>query len=69
MRVEPGSVPKLGVGTELFALTGLEPASPHPNYDVSPDGRAFAFVQGHELSRVAVIQNLAGLYERMKGKR
>ncbi|MDH3495219.1 MAG: protein kinase [Gemmatimonadota bacterium] len=43
--------------TTLFDAASYEQASPHANYDVSPDGRRFVMVHQGELSRIVVILN------------
>jgi hypothetical protein len=39
------------------------PSSPHRNYDVSADGRRFAFVRGFDVNEVVVLQNVRALFE------
>jgi len=53
--------------TALFPVTGYATATPHSNYDVSPDGRVFAFVAFNQASRVMIIQNLPALVARLQG--
>ncbi len=43
--------------TMLFDVTEYEPASPHANYDVSPDGQRFVMVHQGRLSEIVLIQN------------
>jgi Tol biopolymer transport system component len=45
----------------LFSAAGIVTANPHGNFDVSPDGKSFAFVRANPSSRVMIIQNLAGM--------
>jgi eukaryotic-like serine/threonine-protein kinase len=42
----------------LFSAADIVTANPHGNFDISPDGRTFAFVRSNPSSRVMVIQNL-----------
>jgi serine/threonine-protein kinase len=41
----------------LFELSEFEPASPHANYDVSPDGTQFVFVHQGTLSEMVLVLN------------
>jgi hypothetical protein len=50
----------------LFPVSGYSTATPHSNYDVSPDGRTFVFVGFNQASRVVIIQNLPALVERLR---
>ena len=43
--------------TPLFDVSEFEPASPHANYDVSPDGRHFAMVHQGPLSEMVFVLN------------
>jgi serine/threonine-protein kinase len=51
----------------LFSSADMATATPHANYDVSPDGQAFAMVLFNPASRVMVIQNLPELVRRLRG--
>jgi Tol biopolymer transport system component len=51
----------------LFPISGFSTATPHSNYDVSPDGRTFVFVGFNQASRVVIIQNLPALVARLSG--
>jgi hypothetical protein len=42
-------------------------ATPHRNYDISPDGQLFAMVRYNPSTRVMVIQNLPALVARLSG--
>jgi serine/threonine-protein kinase len=53
--------------TELFDVSDYEPATPHANYDVGPDGR-FVMVHQGRLSDMVVIQNWTEEVRR-KGRR
>jgi len=48
---------------ELFPGQGIVTTNPHSDFDVSPDGKSFAFVRTNPSSRVMVIQNLAAMVE------
>jgi Tol biopolymer transport system component len=45
--------------TTLFDAADFEGATPHANYDVSPDGRSFVMVRQGPLSEMVLIQNWA----------
>jgi serine/threonine-protein kinase len=44
----------------LFDVSEYEPANPHANYDVSRDGRQFAFVHQGPLAEIVYVMNVAG---------
>ncbi len=48
----------------LFPATEFDPAQPHSNYDISPDGKSFAMVRRNPSSHLVVIQNLPELMRR-----
>jgi tRNA A-37 threonylcarbamoyl transferase component Bud32 len=50
----------------LFPATAIVTANPHANYDVSPDGRTFAYVRSNPSSRVMVIQNLPAMVAKLR---
>ena len=52
-----------GSRTPLFAVTDFEPAVPHANYDVMPDGRGFVFVRQGRLSQFVYLQHWTGLLQ------
>jgi serine/threonine-protein kinase len=43
--------------TPLFELAGYEGATPHANYDVTPDGKSFVMVRQGQLSEIVMVQN------------
>ncbi|MDH4348433.1 MAG: hypothetical protein OEW17_06485, partial [Gemmatimonadota bacterium] len=51
----------------LFPVSDMSTATPHANYDVSPDGKTFVMVRLNPASRIMVIQNLPGLVARLRG--
>jgi len=51
----------------LFGVSEMVLATPHSNYDVSPDGRTFVMVKSNPSSRIMVIQNLPALVARLHG--
>jgi serine/threonine-protein kinase len=51
----------------LFLIGDIVSTAPHPNYDVSPDGKTFVMVRSSPAARVVVIQNLPALVRRMRG--
>jgi serine/threonine-protein kinase len=54
--------------TELFDASDYEPAQPHANYDVSPDGKSFVMLKRSPSSHIVVIQNLAELMRRSRNQ-
>jgi serine/threonine protein kinase/Tol biopolymer transport system component len=66
-RLEPGTSPAVTSHMSLFALTGYIPATPHANYDISPDGREFVMVRQNPSAGIVVIQNLPALVAKMRG--
>jgi hypothetical protein len=50
----------------LFPITDMVGTAPHANYDISPDGRTFAFVRRSPATRIVVIQNLPELARRLR---
>jgi len=50
----------------LFPATGIVTANPHTNFDVSPDGKTFAYVRSNPSSRVMVIQNLPAMVAKLR---
>ena len=51
----------------LFGVGDVATATPHSNYDVSPDGNSFVVVRFNPASRIMLIQNLPQLVERLRG--
>jgi hypothetical protein len=49
----------------LFPATAIVTANPHANFDVSPDGKTFAYVRSNPSSRVMVIQNLPAMVAKL----
>jgi len=43
--------------TPLFDVAPYEAATPHANYDVSPDGKSFIMVHQGQLSQIIIVQN------------
>ena len=62
------TAPRLAIASRkaLFPVAEYSTATPHTNYDVSPDGKTFALVGFNQASRVAIIQNLPGLVRRLQ---
>ena len=52
---------------ELFSVAEMATATPHANYDVSPDGRTFVMVRNNPSTRIMVIQNLPALVAKERG--
>ena len=62
--------PTLSVATRrpLFSLAEFDPTSPHPNYDVSPDGKTFVMAKRNATnSNIMIIQNLPALVKKLQG--
>jgi Tol biopolymer transport system component len=55
--VRPGPDPAVEDRAPLFDVAEFEPASPHANYDVSPDGLHFAMVHQGPLSEMVFVLN------------
>jgi Tol biopolymer transport system component len=51
----------------LFPVSDMATATPHANYDISPDGKTFVMVRLNPASRIMVIQNLPGLVAKLRG--
>ena len=66
-QLAPGAAPSVTSRTSLFPVAGYIPATPHANYDISPDGRTFVMVRQNPGARIVVIQNLPALVARMRG--
>jgi serine/threonine-protein kinase len=60
--------PSIGVVSQrsLFSVDEMLGASPHANYDVSPDGQTFAMVQRNPASQIVVLQNVPALLRRLR---
>jgi tRNA A-37 threonylcarbamoyl transferase component Bud32 len=50
--------------TTLFDVSEYEPAQPHPNYDVTPDGQSFVMLRRSPSSHLVVIQHVQELVRR-----
>ncbi len=59
--------PRLRVGSRevLFASREYDHATPHANYDVSPDGNTFVMIRRPSSGRIVVIQNVPELVRRL----
>ena len=68
-RIETGPSPRVVSRTPLFPVTDYEPAVPHPNYDVMPDGRSFVMVRQGRLSQFVYLQHWTGLMEQRTAAR
>jgi len=51
----------------LFPVADMATATPHRNYDISPDGTTFVMVRFNPSSRIVVIQNLPALVQKLSG--
>jgi hypothetical protein len=49
----------------LFPAAAIVTANPHANYDVSPDGKWFAFARRGGANHIVVLQNVAELARRL----
>jgi Tol biopolymer transport system component len=54
--------------TTLFQVADIATATPHGNYDISPDGRTFVMVSFNPSSRIMVIQNLPALVRKLSAQ-
>jgi hypothetical protein len=54
--------------TPLFPAGNFEIATPHANWDVSPDGRSFVLVHRIAATKIIVLQNLPELVRRRQGE-
>jgi eukaryotic-like serine/threonine-protein kinase len=50
----------------LFDLEDILGATPHANYDISPDGKTFVMVRRSPATRIVVIQNLGEMVRRLR---
>jgi tRNA A-37 threonylcarbamoyl transferase component Bud32 len=63
---------RVGAGIEivsrrsLFSVSEIVSSNPHPNYDVSLDGRSFVMVRRSPANRIVVLQNLPELVRRLR---
>ncbi len=53
--------------TPLFDMDEYEPAVPHANYDVMPDGRSFLMVRPGRLAEFVYLQHWTALLPRPSG--
>jgi serine/threonine-protein kinase len=60
-----GAEPRVVSRTRLFDVSGFDTASPHANYDVSPDGRWFVFARRAGADHIVVLQNVPELARRI----
>ena len=60
-RVDVGANFRILSREPLFSDQRFLVSFPHSNYDVSPDGRHFAFVQAYEVERIVIVQHLGAL--------
>jgi serine/threonine-protein kinase len=66
-RIVTTPAPAVTARRRLFPIGDIVSTAPHPNYDVSPDGKTFVMVRSSPAARVVVIQNLPALVRRMRG--
>ena len=59
------AVPRVVSRTRLFNVSEFDTAAPHANYDVSPDGRWFAFTRRRGSDHIVVLQNVPALARRI----
>ena len=52
----------------LFPITDIVATGPHPNYDISPDGKTFVMVRRSPSARIVVLQNLPALVRKSQGQ-
>jgi serine/threonine-protein kinase len=61
--------PRVLKRTTLFDASEYEPAQPHVNYDVAPDGQSFVMLRRSPATHIVVIQNVQELVRRTQGAR
>ena len=59
--------PEVKARRTLFPVTDTVTATPHRNWDISPDGQSFAMVRFNPATRIMVIQQLPALVARLQG--
>ena len=67
--VQLGAEARVVKRTELFDVSEYEPAQPHANYDVNPDGRSFIMLRRSPSSHIVVLQNVQELVRRAQSAR
>jgi serine/threonine-protein kinase len=67
MRAAVTTTPKFAVLSQerKFSMAEMATATPHRNYDLSPDGQTFVMVRYNPAARIMVIQNLPELVRRI----
>jgi hypothetical protein len=68
MLAELRTAPELEVVSRrvLFPIDDIAGASPHANYDISPDGKTFLMVRRSPANRIVILQNLPELVRRIR---
>jgi serine/threonine protein kinase len=61
------NVPAVASRKALFQADDYDPAQPHSNYDVSPDGQSFVMVHCGPVGRIVVTQNFPARARRLQG--
>jgi hypothetical protein len=59
--------PHIATRTVLFPVDEYDAATPHANYDITPDGRTFVMVRRSPANHLVVIQSLLELVRRLQG--
>ncbi len=69
MAADIATSPGLAVSSRraLFPVGDIATATPHGNYDISPDGKTFVMVRYNPATRIMVIQNLPALVAKLTG--
>ena len=62
-----GAVVEVKARRTLFPVADMVTATPHRNWDVSPDGRSFAMVRFNPATRIMVLQRLPALVAKLQG--
>ncbi|HMG19121.1 MAG TPA: hypothetical protein VK573_10380, partial [Gemmatimonadales bacterium] len=60
-----GAEPRVVTRASLFDVSSFDAATPHANYDVSPDGRWFVFTRRRSSDYIVVLQNVPELARRI----
>ena len=66
--IEPGATPAVLARAVLFDASDFDPASPHANWDVSPDGTHFVIARQAPLNSVIYVLNVTEEIRRRSGR-
>ena len=66
--IEPGATPAVHARTMLFDASDFDPASPHANWDISPDGTHFVIARQAPLNSVIYVLNVTEEIRQRSGR-